>query len=65
MQHSFAFVKAVDKRTFMQISKEVIEGLYQTQLLQTKDILSFIGTEIIDDYFMLVWSTDADGGRNS
>ena len=61
MQHSFAFVKAVDKRTIMQISKEVIEGLYQTQLLQTKDILSFIGTEIIDDYFMLVWSTDADG----
>lgn len=45
----------------MQISKEVIEGLYQTQLLQTEDILSFIGTEIIDDYFMLVWSTDADG----
>ena len=33
MQQSFAFVKAVDKRAFMQISKEIIEGLYQTQLL--------------------------------
>ena len=48
----------------MQISKEVIEGLYKTQLLQTEDILSFIGTEIIDDYFMLVWSTDADRRRD-